>query len=82
MWIGLQHFAPHETGDDERDLIVVGYDERRVFTIGSRAEALPEIVRMLRAVARPEGWVPRCRTCGTALDVPPLDDLEVTCASA
>lgn len=82
MWIGLQHFAPHETGDDERDLIVVGYDARRCFTIGSRAEALPEIVRMLRAVANPEGWTPRCRTCQTALDVPPLDDLEVTCASA
>lgn len=82
MWLGLQHFSPHETGTDGRDLIVVGYDARRVFTIGSRAEALPEIVRLLRAVANPDGWQPRCRCCGTAFDVPPLDDLEVTCASA
>ena len=82
MWIGVQHLSPHETGSDGRDLIVVGYDARRVFTIGSRADALPEIVRMLQAIANPEGWQPRCRTCGTPLDVPPLDELEVTCASA
>jgi hypothetical protein len=25
---------------------------------------------------------PRCETCGAPLDLPPLDDLEATCASA
>ena len=82
MWLGLQHFTPLETDGEGRDVIVVGYDPRRAFTIGGHAEAVPEIVRLLRAAANPDGWQPRCRTCGTAIDVPPLDELEVTCASA
>jgi hypothetical protein len=84
MWLGLMHCTPEEDGLEAESAIVVAYEPERVFTIGLPVATVPMMIRMLRAAGGSRGtaWRPRCRSCETPIEVPPLDEAEVACASA
>lgn len=85
MWLGLLMISKEESDDVEHDMaILVAYERERLLSAGGPVEMAPQIVRLLREAGRETGalQLPRCGTCGEALDVPPLDEAEPACASA
>jgi hypothetical protein len=84
MWLGVMHYTEAADGLDADSAILVAYEPERVFTVGLPVKTVPMMIRMLRASAGARGadWRPRCRACGSELEVPPLDGPEVRCASA
>ena len=72
MWFGITYETPEEA-DDEGQVIVAVWDVDRPLRVGGSARAVADIVCALRQAGGTRTALPRCDSCGHALDLPDLD---------
>jgi hypothetical protein len=70
MWFGITYRPGDE---DDPQVIVSVWDERRPFRVGGAARSVADIVCSLRQVGGTSSALPRCDHCGTEFGVPDLD---------
>ena len=73
-----------EPADVGEHVVVVAYEPRRLFKVATPLTELPVVLTFLRAASDGGRNVcpPRCGCCGAALEVPPVDEEAIGCASA